>query len=110
VIPPELKYSNIPWVYDARDRVRSGVFGGRPTPSNLWLRPESQFDEARSLCQSRHPAKAATITTAAPGATNDAIIIATIATKASVIEVCRSSPGTLPGGLSWIGFQETTGS
>ena len=70
----------------------------------------SQFDEARSLCQSRHPAKAAIITTAAPGATNDAIIIATIATKASVIEVCRSSPGTLPGGLSWIGFQENTAS
>ena len=98
-----------PGLYNVRDRVRSGAFGGR-TPSNLWLRPDSQFDEARSLCQSRHPAKAATITTAAPGATNDAIIIATIATKVSVIEVCRSSPGPLPGGPSWIGFQETTAS
>jgi hypothetical protein len=56
-------------------------------PSNLWLRPASQFHEARSLCQSRHAVKAAVITTAVPKATNNATIIATMATKVSVIEV-----------------------
>jgi hypothetical protein len=51
--------------------------------------PGSQFHEARSLCQSRHAAKAATIPTAAPKATNNTIIIAMMATKVSVIEVRR---------------------
>ena len=48
------------------------------------------------------------ITTAAPGAINDAIIIATIATKASVIEVCRSFPGARSG--SGIRCQKTIAS
>jgi len=56
-------------------------------PSILWLRPASQFNEARSLCQSRHAVSAAVITTAAPNAPNNATIIAMIATKVSVIKV-----------------------
>ena len=56
-------------------------------PSDLWLRPASQFSEARSLCQSRHAVKAADITTAVPKAPNYATIIAIIATKVSVIKV-----------------------
>jgi hypothetical protein len=55
-----------------------------PTPSDLRLRPGSQFHEAFSLCQSRHPVKAAIIPTAAPKATNNATIIAMITTKVSV--------------------------
>jgi len=54
-------------------------------PSNL--PPASQFHEARSLCQSRHAMKAAVITTSVPKATNNATIIAMIATKVSVIEI-----------------------
>lgn len=54
------------------------------TPSNLWLRPGSQFHEAFSLCQSRHAHRC-------PKATNNATIIAMITTKVSIIEV-RPSP------------------
>jgi hypothetical protein len=56
-------------------------------PSSLWFRPASQFNEARSLCQSRHAVKAADITTAVPKAPSNATIIAMIATKVSVIKV-----------------------
>jgi hypothetical protein len=56
-------------------------------PSNLWIRPASQFHEALSLCQSRHAVKAVVITTAVPKATNNATIIAMIATKVSVTKV-----------------------
>jgi hypothetical protein len=56
-------------------------------PSDRWPRPASQFSEARSLCQSRHAVKAADITTAVAKDPSNAIIMATIATKASVIKV-----------------------
>jgi hypothetical protein len=62
-------------------------FGCWSMPSNLWLPPASQFNEARSLCQSRHATETAVITTAVPKATNKAIIIAVIATKVSVSKV-----------------------
>jgi hypothetical protein len=56
-------------------------------PSNLWPRPASQFNEARSLCQSRRAMETAVITTAVPKASNKAIIITVIATKVSVSKV-----------------------
>jgi hypothetical protein len=78
-----------PAIGSKRARLQGRGFGCWPTPSNLRFRPGSQFHEARSLCQSRHAAKAATIPTAAPKATNKATISAMSATRVSVIEVRR---------------------
>jgi hypothetical protein len=65
----------------------SGAIQKRGMPSSRWLPPASQFNEARSLCQSRHAVKTAVITTAVPKAPNNATVIAIIATKVSVIKV-----------------------
>jgi hypothetical protein len=72
-------------VHDIMSRPAVRRTGTWPIPSNLWLRPASQFHEARSLRQSRHVVKAADMTTAVPKTPNNATIIAMIATKVSVI-------------------------